>query len=621
MTTLTLPLLEIAAEPFAPTLSLIGGTHHILPLLPIAVGPTTETVHELALLPIEITVAPVVMAARPVPVPTPPGQVTRYAVHAVDFEGNIFATFPKAVVGPYTWPAVNAPMTLDVDIPIDDPGLAELPLPNRDTTPVREVQVWRNGALLFQGPPVARRANSRARVWTYNCQDPLYYFLSRSIGEGARHNFLPNGSFATMSGVTIVGPGLTGSVSSTQHLLGPTSLKLVGTTSDAETYAVETFLMHAGPIGLALIVTAWVFIEDPGPGVPIFPAVGERGLFIQRGPFGGKGDWFKVAKAFTADNATPVGKWSRLTCAVEMLPNTTELIQVRFYGTAATVYWDAATVTIEESLSFTAGTSPDHVSGWDQTMIARMTSRYLGGRMPVGFGYSKSNLRIGDAGSLSGITKERTYQFADHVSGYTGGSGGGALDEWTQTSDGFDFEVEMMPTARVFRTHYPSIGKVWPRPFVFHRGTDAEPGARWGVVGWDYGDTIEGAATDLVEVGGWGDGAGREEGSFADHAALGGLTRDVIESAPTDAPIDLLDAIAQSRGAQLAKPVSTPSLTLVEPRDPTTGEVLLTLIGVMKPGDIITPDIVDGSVRIDGTWRVASVAANPDETLTVGLAK
>jgi len=615
-TILDLPLTTIDLSPFRLTPTVLDLPLSTVEVRGLAVGAGT-TAHVLPLVSIDVRGFAAVLAPESVMVPTPAGEETGWMVHAVDTEGNVYATFPSASVEGLAWPAVNAPMTADVAIPIDAPGLAELPMPNPDTTPPREVQVWRNGALIFGGPHVTRRANSVARLYTYNCQDPLYHLMSRFMGEAKRHNFLPNGDFATFDSWATSDGGFTASIDATRHNLGATSAKLV-CTDTAEHYLRTRFPMHATSIGLALFLTAWVFVED----LIALPASNvQRGLWI--GAVGaGPGSALPYKWAALDNSTAPVGKWSRVQVAIEMPPNVTEGIECRLYGIDGTLYWDAASVTVMESLSFVTGNS--HLgAGWDQTLIARETVRYLSGRMPIGSGYSKSNLNIADAGAPSGIVKERTYQFFDHQQGYGGGNGSGALDEWPKSSDGFDFEIEVRKNARIFRTHYPSIGKTWPRPFVYHYPDEANAvtGETWCVVGWDNGETLEGSATDVCEMGNSNADSGREEGGFHAPDALGGLTRELVEAAPSDAPIDLLDSLARSRGAQVSQPIKTPTLTMREPRDPKTGEILLTLIGVLKPGDIIPVDVIDGDVVLDGLWRVSSVVMAKDETLTVGIAK
>jgi hypothetical protein len=614
---LTLPLAALDVRGLRAHLSVLRFGLPLIALDVAGLRPHTDPVNfALPLITIDVAGLVAVESEAPVPVPTPAGQRTRWAVHAVDDTGKVYATIPTAKTPQLTWPQVNAPMGAVFSVSIDEPAVEQLPLPNDATTPPREVQIWRNGQLAFFGPVISRRADSNARVWEYTCGDPLYHLQSRFLGEAKRRNYLTNGSFdnGLNSWAT---HGVVTASSSAKALLGTSSAKLV-TTDEGDNYLHQTFVMKAGKIGLALIATAWVFVESFAG-----PAYGGRGLYIGKlgaGPSpADPDDRLHPTWEFTLEpldeNSAPVGKWSRLTCAVEIPPNTTETMDIRLYAPHGTVYWEAASIVVMESLSLIEVNSP-HGTGWDQVEIAHQTVRYLAGSWPLGDTYTKSKLNISTAGPKSGIVKERTYQFSDHQPGYEGGDGAGALDEWPTLSDGFDFEMDVRPNARIFRTHYPSIGKVWARPFVFRRG---EPS--WCVVGWTTGETIEGTATDVCELGGWGSDAGREEGGYSNPTALGGLTREMVEGAPQDAPIGVLDSIAQSRGQQVSKPICTPSLIMVEPRDPETDEPLLTLIGVMKPGDIITADVVDGGYVLEGTWRVASVDVNADEVITIGLAQ
>ena len=557
-------------------------------------------------------------------VPTAALAATNWQVVSVGMTGLQYANYPHAKVTGVQYSGISAPIGVTFDIPIDEPLLDQLPLANAGTTPLREVQVWRNGHLIFWGPPVTRRCSSDEKVWHYQAWDPLWYLEHRNIGQANRHNYLTNGSFdASTGGWTPIG-SISTSIDTNRYVLGGASVE-VSASSSGENFLRQRFTKTSGPLGLAMFLTAWVYVDSFTVG-----AFGLRGPFIQREGATGIG-----AVGFaTVDENTPLGTWQRMTAHINMPPNVTETIQVRLYAWDGTGHYDANSVTVMESVSLIDENSPGG-AGWDQVRIAHQVCRYLSGSWPVGPSYSKSNLRLAVAGADSGIKKERTYQFFDHQPGYQGGTGNGALDEWPKSEEGFDYRIDYdSPQVRTFRTFYPAVGLVWgdtevtgtaPDPhtaFALTRAVvgDEVVGSTWGIVGYEMGETIEGSATDVCELGGFGDDSGREEGAFEDAGALGDLTLELVEAAPADAPIDLLNSLAAQRGAQIAKPISTPVLIMVEPKDELTGEVLVPLIGVLRPGDLIPAVVDEFSVQLDGVFRVTKVDVREDESLAVAIA-
>lgn len=568
------------------------------------------TVHNLNLQTISKALLSVTNVQPSVAVPTQPGHATRWSATVVDMFGNPYATLPVVGNPTITWP-LDAPVQGVVKFSFDT-DVTSIPLANAALSPPREIQLYRNGVLILWGPAVARSGSTTDRVWEYTVYDPLWYLQHRYFGEAARHNYISNGGFEVdLTGWTAVGT-TTATRSTTQKILGVASAKVVSTVSAGQDYIRFRFPMTATSEGLALFLTAWVYVESFTAG-----AYGDRGAYIERQSTPGTvvTDLQAWAQAPLTKDSAPVGKWSRLSTFVEMPPNATETIEVRLYAPNGTAYWDAVTVTIAESLSLINGNSAGGL-GWDQTLIAQMVVKYLSGALPIGAVYTKSNLNIAVAGDPSGITKQRTYLFSDHQNGFD------ALTQFTTSSDGFDFRVDVTPTKRVFRTFYPAVGNTWTGlPFTYRRvldnGSDSGRSRSWGIVKVEPKETIEGSASDITEMGGWGTGAGREEAAFSDPSVFGGLTIELVEASPTEAPIDLLSAIAASRGSQLGKVQSTPVFTMIEPKDPQTGAVVVPLIGVMLPGDLFHAIVDDGSLQIDGVVRVAQVVLNEDETLSV----
>jgi hypothetical protein len=543
------------------------------------------------------------------PTPTPAGQQTQYQILAVDNTGLVYAEYATGAVTQITW-TLNQPEEAQFTVPIDAPNLAQLPLANSVTTPPREVQIWRNGHLLFWGVPVQRRANRAQRVYTYTAKGLGWYFTRRYFGKANRHNFATNGSFETgsLAPWTATGAGLTASIDSSFSLMGTRSVKLVETTPGQNAYISQTFVVAAGGIGLALFLTAWFYLDSFSA-----PAALHLGALIQRVGAIGAGSQGVV----TIDSSTARGQWVRVEGHVDIPPDTTETILVQLFAPQGTIHWDAVTVTAQES--YTLGVGP-----FDEARIAAGIIDVLQNRGPAahqfGDDLDKSDLNIGHLCPDTGILKQRTYFYSDHQKGYDGGSGAstGALDEFINANDGFDIEFAITPHTRTFKTHHPTIGTDWTQAaeggqafvFTYRNPSDLNQGADWAIVDWDQGESIETAANQVIELGGWGTGSGREEGGFSDDASLGGLTLELVEALPTGDLIDQLSAVAARRGADLKNPIVTPTITVAEPRDPTTGAVSFPLIGVIYPGDTVGFDLVDGDVTLSGSYRLAQVTLN-----------
>lgn len=563
---------------------------------------TKGQVYNLALLTGAPTTAPyaLTLAIATVPLPTPAGQSTQWGVLAVDRFGVVYAEYPTAVPKSVAW-TLNGAEVVKWNTPIDAPHLNELPLARATTTPHREVQLWRNGHLLTWAVPTTRQATSRDRIYNYGAKGLLWYYGRRYMGRANRHNFLSNGSFESgLTGWSTVGAGLTATADTTHHALGPTALKLVQTTENLDSYEVQSFVSEAGVIGLALFYTAWIYIDTftdialNGRGIGLVRAAANVGSFV------------------SIDQNTPTKKLIRLSGVLHQPPNVTEVVEFRVYGPKGTAWVDAATVTAEESISLINANSPGG-TGWDQIEIPHYVSEYLQGRGDIanafGVNNGKSDLNIGFYGTPTGITKERTYQFFDHQRGYAGGQGSGVFDEFTKSADGFDIRVAVTPNTRTLTCEYPRTGIDRPDLALTWVKDPTNPArdVSYVISEWDWAEDIERTANQVVELGGWGSGASREEGGYENNSALGGLTLEMVESAPNDTPIDALDTFAQRRGEQLENAVQTPVFTLVEPRHPTTGEVTYPLIGVLLPGDTMPVHVDDGDVQMDGTYRLASL--------------
>jgi hypothetical protein len=564
--------------------SMLGGAdfHGTLPLLTVASSALAMT-----------------MDQPTVPVATAAGQQTLYQILAVDINGTIFAEYPTGQVQSVTW-TKNSWEEATFSIPIDAPNLDQLTLPDGSVTPYHEVQIWRNGSLLFWGIPHTRRANSQKRTWDYTAKGLLWYFTKRFVGKANRHNFVTNGDFESgTANWSTVGTGLTVTTPTNQPLNGTHSLKLVGdSTLNANRYLAQQFVIgQTGHIGLALFLTAWFYIESFSG-----PAALNLGAVINRPSSPNVPGWIGIVNI---DANTPKQQWTRIACHIQIPPFTTSVVAVDLYGIFGTIYWDAVTVTAEQS--FTLG-----VGAHDEVLIAKGLVELAQNKgfaaHEFGDSLGKSDLNIGTDTPLSGVLKQRTYFFSDHQQIFSGvAGGGGALDEFPAAEDGFDYRIMLTPHTRTFTTYYPGVGITYTDFTLTWDNQGSGLTGSWGIIGWDFSESIERSANQVTELGGWGTGSGREEGGYTDSASMGGLTLELVESAPNTAPIDMLSQIAQQRGILYHKPFKTPTLTIREPRDPITGAVTYPLIGVLMPGDTVPVDLRDGGVTWQGNYTIATI--------------
>lgn len=560
----------------------------------------------LPIAPITITGAAPTIGIGTLSSPTPPGFQTDFSVRSVDMDGVVHAVFPTATVISYQ-ETINSPEVATFTVPIDAPGLAQLPLAKAGITPVREVQIWRNGHLLFWGPPTTRRADSVSRLYTYTCKGPLWYLLARNVGQANRLNFLTNGSFQSGLGSWSAFGPVTASIDTSNFAIGTQSAQLDSGTPGGVAGIRQTFTFHADALlGDAMFITAWIYVDDFVAG-----ALYNAGMIVELVGATGQHE-----QAFVAvDKTVPRHTWTRMSAIINIPPGVAGTIEVLLFAPFGTVHWDGVTVTLMESLAFQG--LPGQPSN-DETSIAAELVKYAQGRGSFavfhGRPNGKSDLRIGVNAVPSGIKKSRVYQDADHQPIYQGGTGTGLLDSFAQSVDGFDFRVDLTPTTRTFKTYFPRIG-VTHDDFVLSWSAHG----KFGIVGWASGETIEQpCANDIVELSGWGTGPDREEGGFHDPASLGGLTLERLESVATNTPIDALSSIAAQRGALLKHAISVPTFTVAEPRDPVTDDVIKAFIGVIRAGDKVQFVVDDGDVQIDALLKIVQVTYDAvQETLAL----
>lgn len=569
---------------------------------------------------LEISLPLPVIGSPTTPTATSAGQRPRYELRVVEKDGTIRAVFPDARPAmdggaPMTGVTVhrirerlNEPATAEFSIPFDHPSVGECRLANATQTPTREVQIYRNGDLRFWGIATKRRADSRARTWRYSARDVRWPITKRFFGQADRFNFLTNSDAeAGTTGWVADGAGVDSfTASTTRWLIGGHSFRLTNSTSGGwlDSFVRQRKVITATGIGLAVYLVVWYYIES-----------------WTTGPFGNRiaslsrtvGSQLQQFEAITFTERTPQDTWVREVLKVDMPPSATEIVEARMYAPDGVIYFDGLSSTSEESVSCFDENSPSG-TGWDQVQIAHEIVRYAQGKGKFAFWQGrhngKSDLNIAVAGGASGVIRERTYQAYDHQRIWTASQrGSGALDEWPSRDDGFDHSLAITPTTRTWTTHFPRRGTTRSDlPFRFGHN----------VLAYSVEEDLERCANDIVILGGWGTGSGREEGGYTNRSSLGGLTLEAVESAPNDAPIDMLDSVAEQRGERRDTVLAIPSFTIPAEHRETDGTLITLMVGNVTVGDVHPLRIDDGDVDIDASYRIVELD-HDCEAETIGV--
>lgn len=423
----------------------------------------------------------------------------------------------------------------------------------------REGELYRNGDLIWAGPIISIESDP---LWTTcNCEGLLAYFGVRHIDVGAdRTNYLTNPQFEDSPDLTgWAATGATASIDTTEHVLGSKSAQLDAGAYDQNWYLEQTYSYTAGAIGAAITVAAWFQIDSTG---YLGPAYLNRGLWVFHDG-GGPLDLGVVE----IDDDTPHDSWQRVETIVWVPPNVTANVEVRLYAPGGTIWWDALSATVMESLS------PEKT---DEAAIAGMIVDFCQNNL-VGFTTPWSDLAIPISITATGTKINRYYQYADHV---------GALEALMELVGMGRFDLDVKPD-RFLRT-YPG-GK----------GTDRTSGG--GAVTLTLNSncllrklTRDGyqAANSIVALGP-GDGPDREEGGARDGSALGGVTVQEVFTPPGTPPIDSLDATASTRLAGKKRP-RVLSVAVIDPA----------LTDVLEEGDTVNVSIAHGMGSASGEWRI-----------------
>lgn len=541
----------------------------------------------------------------------PVGRRRRLVV--TDIDGAPLGELENATCGAIKY-TLNEPEDWSFTLPMSDPKAALLLGPR-----FREVQVWRGDQLLAWGPAV--RPSADKTHLAVSCKGAGWYLSRRTIGDASRRNYLVNGDFEDgLTGWNIGAlhpleplatrdPSFWDAETATDRVLtGGHSLYLAQVGTGAPRYGISAgqFLIWqvdpaTNPEGDEWSFTARCYIPSETWRGPPVDNVGLRldrfstteSVFITPEGGGAPIAYPKPIETVTAtiDENTPRDVWLPLE-AVMVAPVTgnAEFVQVVLYCPDGAIFWDRATLTIDEGLRF---------HGQDQADIVAGIVEHLQDEA-----YAKTYLNLWTDTPATGVLRDRTYLHHEHI------NGADAIGEFATLANGLDISVAYEPYRRTVRTHHPARGSFRPA-YALELGRNIA----------DFAWTFDGeSAASQVIVLGSGDGSDREEASatvdpLADDAYAEGLTLETVFTAPPSTLIDSLDDVA----AETLAVAIAPEVLAVTCTSPAPGQA--DPVGVVAVGDTVPVRIRAGSLIIDETYRIVELTITPDDTLELTLNK
>jgi hypothetical protein len=489
-----------------------------------------------------------------------------YQVFVVATDGTPYAELTNATITQVSWE-------------LGGPGAAEISLTTTDADAAqvlfgREIQIWRDSEIIWWGPITRPQIGVRTATW--QCAGLLWYFGRRFMGKADRVNLLTNGDFESgEAGWTF--NSVTHSTDSAHVFNGTQSLELISTVTEGENWAKQTYT-HAtqySPAGDFLTLNASAWIDNAA---YVAPAVLLRGLYAEhRNAAGGllaTTDDTTTFGSGSLDDDTLRDQWVNFRVGVANV-RTGDTVEVRLYCPNGTIWWDLATLTLMESLSF-----PD--SATDAATIIGGIVDYAQDR--GAFTHGKSDLNIDHDCPATGTALARTYEFVEHRNILD------ALQEFTRAGT-CDIDIAVDATTRTLTSYAPRKGSLKTAEALTFDANIAE-------FTWSFdGET----AANVIVVLGPGDDPSRPEGGATDAGAYGTLTVEDVESAPDNVTTGELDAQA----AEILTARRKPEIIEV-----TTYPHSSAITGV-DVGDTVPLTISYGPVAVADDYRVVAKTLNP----------
>lgn len=453
-----------------------------------------------------------------------------------------------------------------------------------------EVQIYRNGDLLTWGPVTSITGSGADGAVTCHVNGVDWY-LNRLFLDGVIDNILDNGDFE--SGTSGWTSNVTWSADTETFVTGTTAIKLVNSVAGTDAYIEQgPHVVTAGPLGLALIASAWVYKD-----AEIEPAYSTRGLYI----YGIRSGVFQTDNYAPLDNASPVdenqkgavGNWVKFQTHIWIPPFQTWSMFTRLYAPKGTVRYDDVKLVAMQSVN-AAGHDGSTLVATDiahiiDSMITHVQNTAVG----------KADLNIGYFTDVTGTTLIKVWQYVDHVQFDQ------AFRELQERADGVDYYVKLTPTTRVFRS------------FAHKRGTDlggivtllydpadtSGPGGTNGSNCTDYRYTRDGGSCITRQtILGEDSGPTREQGEAFDASATAGAILQDVRQAPHDTHTSSLQPLADER---IARYGAEAPLTLELDVKGDSG-----LIPTIHCGDVVTVVVNDGYVNVNVDYRIMRLSLN-----------
>lgn len=470
-----------------------------------------------------------------------------YQVLVVNMGGVPYSEIANAKVESITW-ELNGWGEATLSMSVTDPQATSEFAPNFQTR--EEVQIWRNGALIWWGIYVAATADRDSLRIT--CYGLLWYFSRRYFGpihSSAMPQLLVNGTFENATVLTGWGASgtITASSSTSRRRSGARALKMVtaGVNGDnpyiAQGVAVPT---PARVRPLTYTVSGWHYRESL-----TIPDPSKRGLVIFPATSGGA-PLDPIISALAGDDE-PLGEWFYREAQLTLPAGFTGYVGVALLAPAAgTVYWDDVRLAYEQRTGAIEG------EDWASDYLQRIFSYGAGisgggtGGSPVCWGapVNKSTLNMTWTGVGSAVGALRADLFWDHA------------DEANIFAAMADLAARNVLD---FEVTWPTNGRsrtltAWaPRKGTTKAGLAAEDGRN--VVEFRYDVDGRRLANDVRVV-------GRSPGKLKEEGQGGGptvATQPQLESVVSPA-FELsgqqLADMAASEVARLAEPVRTPTI-------------------------------------------------------------
>lgn len=535
-----------------------------------------------------------------------------YQVLTTTMAGVPYAEIANAAIDSIAW-ELNGWGEMQFRLPVNDAQAWVELRPEYQTK--REVQVWRNGRLIWWGVYLAASADDK--TVTFTCFGLLWYFSRRYFGPVHTNTttaLLVNGTFehATVTTGWGVTAGVTATGSTARRRGGSKAIKLTTSGSGVQSYYIAQAVAMPTPArikGLKWTASAWQYIESVA--VKDFF---DRGLELTRVDSGGVGiDPYSDSLSKPDD---PLGRWIRRETSIEVPAGAADNVGVALYApTSGVVYWDDVVLEYQQRTGAIEG------EDWSDDYLRRIVNYGAGNS---GGGSEGPGGTAHDQKSWWGA---RVNKSGLNVTWTGAGVAAGSLPidtYWDHADEGNIFSAIADLAARNivdFEITWPTNGRsrtftsYAPRKGSTKNGLAVEDGRN--VVSYRYAVDGRDRAND-VRVVGRGQGTIREEGQAGGPTVSVGPQLESIVSPPFEIEGQALIDLANQEQARRSEPVRVPTITVAAGMfmgDTQPGGTAETG-APLAVGDSLPLRLNNGWVQENATRRVVKMTLHPaTETL------